>query len=128
MSTEPKLSTERPRPGRRKGNRKSPLWPMRQCIAAKREPESGLRSCACSFSTLPLSGDPEQKTQLSVAGRRCLDVELVDEQERHSCFKIVKQGLQCRLIKLAICHHADEAGLGIRTLQVKLGRKHIAAG
>src|ERR1700743_381562 len=98
MSTEPKLSTERPRPGRRKGNRKYPLWPMRQCTAAKQEPESGLRSCAYSFSTLPLSGDPKQKPQLSVAGCCCLDVELVDEQERHSGFKIVKQSLQSGLI------------------------------
>jgi hypothetical protein len=74
--------------------------------------------------SLPLARDAEQETQLSVAGCGCqLNVELVDEQERHSGFEIVEQDLQCRLVEFAVRNHANEAGFGVRTLHVKLGRK-----
>src|SRR6202021_4086258 len=100
---------------------------MRSRTTTTQESEYGLHSCGWSFCTLPLSGDAEQKPQLAVACGCHLNIELVDEQERHSGFQIVQQGLQRGLFKLAIGDHADKAALGIRALHVKLSRQHIAA-
>src|SRR5580700_492135 len=102
---------------------------MRPHIKAVRVPESRWQAYGSSFCSLPLSGDAEQKTQLALAGGWHLNVELVDEQERHSGLEIIEQRLQRRLLEFAVCHHADETGLGVRAaLHVKLGRQHIAAG
>src|ERR1700722_14268038 len=100
---------------------------MRPCTTATQESECELRSCVWSFCTLPLSGDAEQKPQLAVASRCHLNIKLVDEQERHSGFQIVQQGLQRGLFKFAIGDHADKAALGVWALHVKLGRQHVAA-
>src|ERR1700723_3294664 len=100
---------------------------MRSRTTTTQESEYGLHSCGWSFCTLPLSGDAEQKPQLAVACRCHLNIELVDEQERHSGFQIVQQGLQRGLFKLAIGDHADKAALGIRALHVERGREKVTA-
>src|SRR6185312_15046921 len=113
------------RPDRQAGNRRGPWKWMRPRIVVEQAPKSGWHIYARSFCTLPLAGDPEQESQLALACGYHLNVELIDEQKRHAGFQIVKQGLQRRLLEFAIRDHADEAGLGVRALQVKLGRQHI---
>ena len=87
------------------------------------------------FLALPLPGNRQQNAQLAVAGLgetcRRLHDELIDKQERHAGLDIVEQLLQARLVDLATGNDAEKSCLGLRallgTLQVDLGRQHLAA-
>src|SRR5262245_4672693 len=98
-------------------------------------PVSALSSCILvvlsPFRTLPLSGDRKQNAQLAVTrlgeARGDLYRELIDEQERHAAFDVVKQLLQARLVDVTAYDDGEESGLGSRTLQIDLRRQHVAA-
>src|SRR5713101_7363025 len=84
---------------------------------------------AISFRSLPLprnrNYDPYFSFRCHPRRRRALRYQLIDEQERHSGLKIIKQLLERRLLDFAAHRDADKAILGLRPLQVHLRVRYV---